>query len=52
MAPFALGSTLRAWRLHAMNGMSAFRSTAWSVIIALALIFIAMVGYGSCYNRP
>jgi hypothetical protein len=32
--------------------MSAIRSTAWSVIILLVLIFIAMVGYGSCYDRP
>jgi len=32
--------------------MGAIRSTAWSVVIVLALIFIAIVGYGSCYSRP
>jgi hypothetical protein len=32
--------------------MSAFRSTAWGVVIVLALVFVAVVGYGSCYNRP
>jgi hypothetical protein len=34
------------------DSMSAIRSTVWSVIIVVILIFIAMVGYGSCYNRP
>jgi hypothetical protein len=32
--------------------MSAVRSTVWSVVIVLALLFIAIVGYGSCYSRP
>jgi hypothetical protein len=32
--------------------MGAIRSTAWGVVIILALVFIAMVGYGSCYTRP
>jgi hypothetical protein len=32
--------------------MSAVRSTVWGVVIVLALLFIAIVGYGSCYSRP
>lgn len=32
--------------------MNALRSTVWGVVIVLALIFLAMVGYGSCYSRP
>jgi hypothetical protein len=32
--------------------MNTLRSAVWGVVIVLALIFIAMVGYGSCYSRP
>jgi hypothetical protein len=32
--------------------MSAVRSTVWGVVIVLVLLFIAIVGYGSCYSRP
>jgi hypothetical protein len=38
--------------LAPVDYMSAVRSTIWGVVIVLALIFIAMVGYGSCYSRP
>jgi hypothetical protein len=33
------------------SDMSTLRSTVWGVVIVVALVFIAMVGYGSCYSR-
>lgn len=32
--------------------MSAIRSTVWGIVVILALAFIAILAYGSCYNRP
>jgi hypothetical protein len=32
--------------------MSAVRSTAWGIVVIIALIFIAILAYSSCYSRP
>jgi hypothetical protein len=32
--------------------MSTVRSTVWGIVVVLALIFIAILAYGSCHSQP
>jgi hypothetical protein len=32
--------------------MSTVRSTVWGIVVALALIVIGILAYGSCHGQP